>query len=374
MHATLVELLENFRSGLLWVQKDGVVRYANAEAMASTGLSAGRRLYDPDMVRAVARAVETQAAVETRAAGIVKAGEIDGGELNCRVLPGLSRDDAFAFVASEGAIHCPDFDNLLAVVRTDLRDPLRAAREAVSALGDAGLAAVRGVDEVLEVLDKLVDLADVWGSDALLDSERIEPWPLLQQVWQEVAPLARQRSLTVRFDAHAKEAGDLAAIYGSASWLARVFRECLEQAVRAARPGGTLDIDYRQMGPRALIVFRDCGAFAGQAGRAVEMKRSDRDTAAPERSARALIGLKLCQHIVSLHGGVLREEMEDGQRNFLIDLPTGAPHRDPGAQLDIAQAQRYARDLAALMARSRRRGAASGAGPTPHASTAGDHA
>jgi hypothetical protein len=57
---------------------------------------------------------------------------------------------------------------------------------------------------------------------------------------------------------------------------------------------------------------------------------------------------------VTLHGGRLREEMEDGLRNFLIDLPTGAPHRSDSAQLDIAQAQRYARDLAALMARARR--------------------
>ena len=114
-----------------------------------------------------------------------------------------------------------------------------------------------------------------------------------------------------------------------------------------------LDIDYRQLGPRALIVFRDCGAFAGASAGAVELGR-DKTAPVQRPDASAQIGFKLCQHIVALHGGRLREEMEDGLRNFLIDLPTGAPHRNDAAQLDIAQAQHYARDLAALMARARK--------------------
>lgn len=359
MHATLAELLENFRSGLLWVQKDGVVRYANADAVALTGLNPGRKLYDPDLVRAVATTVAQQTVAQVTTAGVMKGSRpaSAAAELRCRVLPGLSRDDAFVLIAHDHSENGVAFDNLLAVVRTDLRDPLREARASLKVTRDGrdraevvDQAAERAGD-VLEVLDKLVDLADLWASDALLTSDRIEPWPLLQQVWEDVAPLARNRSITVRFVAHQKEAGDLAAIYGSETWLRRVFLECLEQAVRAARPGDTLDIDYRQMGPRALIVFRDCGAFAAASAQAVEME------AAKMRGtdrARAHIGLKLCQHIVTLHGGRLREEMEDGLRNFLIDLPTGAPHRSDSAQLDIAQAQRYARDLAALMARARR--------------------
>ena len=70
-------------------------------------------------------------------------------------------------------------------------------------------------------------------------------------------------------------------------------------------------------------------------------------------ASRDLIGLKLCQQIVAQHGGQLREEHDDGQRNFLIDLPTGAPFRTEVSAADIAQAQAYARDLAALMARRR---------------------
>ena len=74
--------------------------------------------------------------------------------------------------------------------------------------------------------------------------------------------------------------------------------------MRSAPPGCLLDVEYRQAGPRAVVVFRDSGVFAEQ------------DQA----------GLRLCRHIVSLHGGQLREEDEHGRRHFVIELPTGAPH------------------------------------------------
>ena len=284
-------------------------------------------------------------------------------ELKCRVIPGLSADDAFVLIGNDpGADDGSAFDNLLHVVQHDLRDPLAAAGKALHAAkaGQAGApdgvdALCGSIDELLLTLNKLVDLASVWGSTALLANDRIEPWPLLQQVWGELQSLAQSRSIKVRFRAQGA-AESLATIYGSEPWLRRVFVECLESALRSARPGATLDIAHVQLGPRALIVFRDCGVFARPSIDAVEMQSAAKGTEPAARRLRANdhIGLKLCQHIVSLHGGQLREENEDGLRNFLIDLPTGAPHRNTEqSQIDVAQAERYAADLAALMVRAR---------------------
>ena len=98
--------------------------------------------------------------------------------------------------------------------------------------------------------------------------------------------------------------------------------------------------------PRARVFHLDVGEGVGAA--------KGTEPAARRLRANDHIGLKLCQHIVSLHGGQLREENEDGLRNFLIDLPTGAPHRNTEqSQIDVAQAERYAADLAALIARAR---------------------
>ena len=376
MHASLTELLENLKPGLLWVSAAGVVRYANADAAARTGLGVGRKLGDPELARAVATAVSSQV---PRTATLLGNPAQAGGaapQLKCRIVPGLSADDAFVLIAPDAsADHGTAFDNLLQVIRSDLHDPLLAANEALL-LARNGATDAHGVDtlcdtvdEVLQTLRKLVDLADLWSSSALLDNERIEPWPLLKKVWAEVEPMAVARSIKVRFRAHG-DADQLAPVYGSETWLARVFVECLESALRSARRGSALLIEHRQMGPRLMIVFRDCAVFAPLSPGAVEMsgRSAGKATAAPRLQAREQIGLKLCQHIVALHGGQLREEQDDGVRNFLIDLPTGAPHHAGDSPLDITQAQHYARDLAALMARARIAGVAAA---TPHLATTG---
>lgn len=357
MHATLAELLENLKPGLLWVSREGVVRYANGDASARTGLAPGRKLYDPDLSRAVAASVAGQVPRAVKSVGSARAPGDAPSELACRVIPGLTADDAFVLIGPDPtADHGTAYDNLMQVIRSDLRDPLAALHGALQLDGGHDSAAtdllLERVDDVTRTLDKLVDLASVWGSAALLSSDRIELWQLLQQAWASVEPQAVARSVKVRFRAQGA-ANQLATLYGSEPWLQRVFAECLEMAVRAAPRGATIDIEHRQMGPRALVLFRDSGLFAPRAADAVELPGARSAPAAAGLPAREHISLKLCQHIVSLHGGQLREETEDGLRNFLIELPTGAPHRDDQSQLDIAQAQQYARDLAALMTRAR---------------------
>lgn len=357
MHASLVELLENMRTGLLWVSKDGVVRYANGDAGTRTGLVPGRKLYDPDLARTVAQAVAAKGPQQVTALGAPRQ---PGGaipELACRVIPGFTADDAFVLIGQEddGDPH-EALANLMMVIRSDLTEPLAQARDALALVrhGEsdphAADALAGELDDLLGTLGRLVDLASVWGSSSLLANDRIELWDLLKDVWREVEPLALDRHLKVRFRAHGTNDRSTA-VYGSREWIRRVFLECMDAAVRAAPRGDVVEIEHRQIGPRAMVVFRDCGAFARSGGE--DMPTAGAGTAHKVQRAREQISLKLCRHVVALHGGALREETEDGQRNFLIDLPTGAPHREDTTQLDIAQAQQYAKDLAALMARAR---------------------
>lgn len=369
MHPTMIELLEQLPQGLLWVGSDGVVRHANRAAVRTVGLLAGRRLEHHELARAV---VATAVDGRERQVRLPLATSVSGvslAEVDCRVLPGLDGDDAFVLL---GSADQPDgtegLDTLMRAIGRELHDPLRAAHAALDLAGaaDGSTDALElqllfdRVDDVLRVADRLADLATLWHGGSLAADDRIELWPLLQRAWGDVEPLALDRAVKVRFHALGGTE-NLATLYGSEHWLRRVFSECLEAAVRATQRGSLLEIEHRQMGPRALIVFRDCGVFAARnpAAAGVPMKAHERGAdAAPKDAvpgAREQIGLKLCQHIVSLHGGHLREEHDDGQRNFLIDLPTGAPHQDANPQMDMAQAQRYASDLAALMTRARQR-------------------
>ncbi|MFX8183990.1 hypothetical protein ABTL26_19475, partial [Acinetobacter baumannii] len=90
---TLAEILENQKSGLLWVSQDGVVRYANGDACSRTGLAAGGKLYDPDLARAVMQAVLHRASAAVNATGRPGQPGEPAPELRCRVVPGLAKDD-----------------------------------------------------------------------------------------------------------------------------------------------------------------------------------------------------------------------------------------------------------------------------------------
>ena len=118
MHSTLSELLENLKTGLLWVTRDGVVRYANADAANRTGLAPGRKLFDPDLLRSVTEVVAHSVPRLTKTVGV--AAQPGGAlpELSCRVLPGLARDDAFVLIGNDGQSDAGTaYDNPRQVIR-----------------------------------------------------------------------------------------------------------------------------------------------------------------------------------------------------------------------------------------------------------------
>lgn len=374
MHATLVELLENMKPGLLWVNREGVVRYANADATERTGLSQGRRIFEPSLQRAVAAVGAGEAPSTVHFSGIPTDFGAVAPTLECKVMPGFAKDDVFVLIAPDPSRDKDvAFDNLMQVLKTDLGEPLKLAQARLSNVRESRDGSPRGeidelydsVAELTALADRVSDLASIWGSGALLDNDRIELWDLLMKAWARAEPLALSRGVTVTFKSTVPNE-QLPAMYGSEHWLMKVFQECIGAAVRSTRTGATLTIEHRQMGPRALIIFRDSGVFSvNQPGAEALPRSGQRNRGRPTLQGRDYIGLRLARQIVALHGGALREENEAGVRNFLIDLPTGAPHRLEQTQLDIAQAQRYAKDLAALMARARKRPAAPTPSPAP---------
>ncbi|MFO1326203.1 MAG: sensor histidine kinase [Rubrivivax sp.] len=345
MHATLTELFEHLRLGLLWVGTDGVVRYANRGAMRSTGLLAGRRIGDRELARAV---VATSVGRVERQLRLPLATSVSGAslaELECRVVPGVEGDDAFVLVSgTESPDHGEGVDVLMQSIDQDLRRPLRAAlatlelvrRDTAELAGSVELDLLFDrLDELLQVAERLSDLGSLWNGGAQSADDRIELWPLLQQVWGEVEPLALQRHVRVRFTAD-PTTREMATLYGSERWIRRLFVECLQGAVRHAPSGSTLDIEHVQLGARACIVLHDCRLFGD------DLRGGD------------AIAHRLCRHVVAQHGGRLREQLDGTARDLVIELPTGAPRCGDDPEMAIAQAQRYAHDLAALMSRGRR--------------------
>jgi PAS domain-containing protein len=343
MHASMSELLEHLKPGLIWVGTDGVVRYANRSGSRCTGLATGSRIADRALSRAVIGATIGQVPRQATLPLAASAHGVPGATVGCRVVPGPGGDDAFVFVEA----HADDgtgVDTLMRALRQDLRDPLRSAQAALALAQQARARAddtgeiealLDRVERLLEVADQLVELAALWDEGLPAADDRIELWALMQRAWGEVEPEARARGVRVGFGS------DLLArtpvtLYGSERWLRRVFVECLQSAVRGTRAGGEVQVRHLQDGGRAQVTL-----LAG--------RHADEAADGSEAVAR-----QLCRHVLLRHGGRLRDEDDGPLRQRVIELPTGAPSQVDDAQLAIAQAQRYARDLSALMIRRRR--------------------
>lgn len=372
MHPSMELLFGHLAGGLVWLSADGRVKYSNVKGRRYTGLDNGQELHDSPLKKAVAVIASGRLERPLDMEFLFPLGE--KRIFHVQVAPAMSAGDAFMFV-NEAAPHgeALAMNNLMTVIRSDLTQPLdRLSRTLQSVLDgaasvDAVSDSVKNSAQVADTLRRLVDLAELWASDSLLANDRIEIWPLLQQAWAHSQAFAEARRITVRL-ANKIEGSDMPVTYGSEFWIRRVVTESLQAALRAAAPGATVDIELRQMGPRVLIVFRNSGMWPAASrdvvmlndGKVAKPAAPGQRPAPPQVNAKDLIGLHLCERIIRLHGGLLREEDDDGLRNFLIDLPTGAPGREGhDATMDAAQAQRYAADLAALMARRRK------ATPTP---------
>lgn len=202
MNEILSGLLENLQTGMLWLSRDGLVRFDNRQAVAKRRMGTGARVQDPTLLNAVNGTVIEQIARTVRVGGQPGGLGEPVPELRCEVLPGLSRDDAMVLVTDSADEH---------------------AAHALDALCNE-------VDEVAQVLAQLSDLAAVWSSESLTGNDRIEPWPVLQQAWAKVEPLALGRNLTARFTAQGPKP----------SWppSAAANNGCCASSSNASRPPG----------------------------------------------------------------------------------------------------------------------------------------
>ncbi|HET8869678.1 MAG TPA: sensor histidine kinase [Aquabacterium sp.] len=370
MNSVLEGLLEKVTDGLLWANADGSVTYANQKAQTYCGLKPGDALPDSPLARAVAVIASGKLKSEVHLEFEPNAGSKQ--LLVAQVGPGMVAGEAWIYLKSPAPYgEALALNNLMTVIRSDFATPLKrltgSMKNAYESENLEGCKdALLKVAEVTDTVSRLTELAGLWEREDLLACDRLELWSLLQCCWLQQQDQALARKITVRLISRFAEQ-EAPVVYASEFWLTRVVTESLGAALRAVPGGGTLDIELRQLGPRVLIVFRNSGMWPMRNGDAVMLadpneaekqagpgKRENRP-AAPPPAAKDLIGLHLCQCIIGLHGGQLREEDEDGLRNFLIDLPTGAPYRSDGAAMDAAQAQRYAADLATLMARRRQK-------------------
>lgn len=345
--------MEDLNSGILWVSSSGKVKFANKQATQRTGLQAGSTVYEPELLHNIKLAVLREPTAAVQVIGMPSDFGKPAPVLQCSTFAGFSKDDAFVFVEPEPNHNRKiAYENLMQVLKHDLAEPTTHICNKIVELKrnipnqhkqlDAVLASLV---EVLDLLDSIHKLADVWVDNKLVDSERLELWQLVQQAWEFAKPTAQRRGIVASFKS-TTPTSELPTIYGSKFWLHKALLECLQVAVRSSKDHANIVVEHKQLGPRAVISIHNSSGF-DHANLTTKLLGGE-----TKSTRQNFIGLELAEHILNIHGGLLRANLQENQ--FVLDIPTGAPAAVLGQQLDIQQAQRYAEDLAQLMARSRK--------------------
>lgn len=357
MNEAFRQLFDQIKSGIVWVQRDGIVKYANKAAVQLTPCMLGRPFLDPKLDRTIKSA--GQDLIRMPFLFDITTDEASPDTIRAVVLPAPVGADLMLVLnnVSEERWYASALKNLIGYVEAEMAAPMATLVHRLPAVaqlvgGDADRSEVKAlIDDASAMsvkLGKLKDLVSVFGQGAMQKDDRIVMTDIVKRALKDIQTMAETKQVTVSVSGMAQE---LPAVYGSEPWLAKAMGEYLEYAVLNAKPGSGIDISIKPMGTRVVIRTRNQGMFLSSHDRRSAFVPFGSGTDQKASGERPQIGLALSARIIEQHGGTVRIEDEFDSVDFVMEIPAGAPVVQD-AQLSVEQAQRYARDMSSLLARS----------------------
>lgn len=357
MNEAFKQLFDQVKSGVVWVQRDGIVRYANKAAVQMTPVMLGQAMMDPVADRTVKAAAQGMLKLPFQFELTTQEAHPDS--IRAVLIGAPVGNDLMVVLnnVSEERWYSQALENLVGYIEAEMAHPIEALAKKLPQIAqllqrqgsaDELAVLVEDANSLSIKLSKLRDLVSVFGESAIQRDERILLSDLLRRAVGEVMPAARARNITLTAEGMDEE---LPAIYGSAHWLSKAMSEYLEQSVRSAQSGDLIELSIQAVGARVNVRARNQGLFVSHhERRGAFVPFGVGDTGKPVE-ARQGIGLALSQRILEQHGGCVRIEDEFDAVDFVLELPAGAPSTQD-AQLSVEQAHRYAHDMSELLARS----------------------
>jgi signal transduction histidine kinase len=325
----IVEPLPN--GDLLYVGRD----LSEQRAIRSLVVHALETAIAVSLVLVVIGAWLSRRQIERRISGIRHtAREIESGNLDQRIP--VSGDDEFARLGIDINRMLDRIEQLMNGVRHvsnaiahDLRTPLGRVRARLDealrrettlpALSSAARTAIDGIDDLILLLNKLLQIAEAESGLRAQGFERVD----LNSIVHDMVEL---------YDAAAEEAGvSLIAASQSPVWargdhdlLATAVASLIDNAIKYAGHGATVELTARSEGQAAAIVVRDNGPGVPEAElpRLTErFYRMDRARSQPGNG----LGLAIVAAIAAMHAGTLQLANANPGLSASIRLPEAMP-------------------------------------------------
>ena len=348
-------LFDQVKSGVIWVQRNGQVRYANRAAMEMTPVMAGRPPLDPVIERSIKTAAD--GLVSLPFLFEIESAENNPDEIRAVIIPAPVGSDLMVVMnnVSQERWYAVALENLIRYIAAEMASPIERLGKELARIQDGDPPTMKPdsmaklAHELNLKMLKLQDLVAIFGQDKIQQDERIQLDDLVRQAVKDVGAVISEKNIHLAVSG--MDTPDLPTVYGSHVWMSKAVGEFIEHAIHSAEAGSAIELSVQGVGTRVVIRSRNKGLFMSSRDRRnayVPFGVGD-NTQLP--LPRTSIGLSLAQRIVELYGGSVQIEDEFDSVDFVLEIPAGAPAHQ-NAQISVEQAQRYAHDMSALMARA----------------------
>ena len=247
------------------------------------------------------------------------------GEIGRRA--GLAIDNARLYGEAQAAIRARD--EVVSVVSHDLRNPLNSILMSAQMLDELleaqGLpeaarkltgVLTRSAERMNRMIQDLLDISRLESGRFQLETQPLDPAPLLAEAHEMFLPLAREQNLALELRA---EAG-LPAVAADPDRLHQVLSNLVGNALKFTPSGGRVTVGASPAADAVVFSVADTGIGIGQEqlphlfDRFWQAQRSDRRGVG--------LGLPIVKGIVVAHGGEVRVESEEGVgTTFSFSIP-----------------------------------------------------
>jgi len=183
----------------------------------------------------------------------------------------------------------------------------------------------RGASNLNRRIDELLDLARGEIDTLQLQSESVEPLPLLQEIGYEVGPmvLRGEQSLNVELPS------TLGTVWADRERLRQIVLNLLNNAFKFTPAGGTITLKAREDGANLVVEVEDTGPGISKEDQKRLFEPYHRVAEDRERLSGLGLGLALSKNLVELHGGQIWVQSRKGKGStFGFSVPLEVASRE----------------------------------------------
>ena len=217
-------------------------------------------------------------------------------------------------------------DEFLAMTAHELKTPLTSMLSLVRQMLDRDLGKLnekqekalrivsRGTERLGGSIEKILEISKLESGQMELNKEKIQLTPLIQDVVEQMKPMARLKKITLT-----QRITKLPPVEADGKRVGTVLTNLIENAIKYTLNGGRVTVEAKQRGNQILVQVRDRGM--GIAKKDIQ-KLFTKFFQVNHTKPGAGLGLNISKMLVEAHGGKIRCESELGKGStFSFTLP-----------------------------------------------------